>query len=54
MAQAYVPSLDVLENTVIRRERRLPLGYYECKAWGFSAARDRGCINRVTWKASSN
>ena len=25
MAQAYVPSLDVLENTVIRRERRLPL-----------------------------
>ena len=25
MAQAYVPSLDVLENTVVRRERRLPL-----------------------------
>ena len=25
MAQAYVPSLDFLENTVIRRERRLPL-----------------------------
>ncbi len=25
MAQAYVPSLDVLDNTVVRRERRLPL-----------------------------
>lgn len=25
MAQAYVPSLDVLEHTVVRRERRLPL-----------------------------
>jgi len=25
MSQAYVPSLDVLERTVVRRERRLPL-----------------------------
>ena len=25
MAQAYVPSLDVLESTIVRRERRLPL-----------------------------